>query len=109
MSAPILSVARRFDEQVAVVTGGGGGIGSAIAQRLAAEGAHVVVCDVAESAAAATVGSIAGSGGAASVLVFDLTDPAACAGAIEQVVVERGRVDVLVNNAGVNRRGTCCR
>jgi 2-hydroxycyclohexanecarboxyl-CoA dehydrogenase len=105
MNAPVPSTARRFTDQVAVVTGGGGGIGSAIAQRLAAEGAHVVVCDVAETAAAGTAESIAASGGAASVLVFDLTDPAACAGAIEQVVAERGRVDVLVNNAGVNRRG----
>jgi 2-hydroxycyclohexanecarboxyl-CoA dehydrogenase len=105
VSAPVRSTARRFEGQVAVVTGAGGGIGSAIAERLAAEGAHVVVCDVAELNAAATVHTIGESGGAASVLAFDLTDPAACAGAIEQVVTEHGRVDVLVNNAGVNRRG----
>ena len=105
MSAPVPSTARRFEQQVAVVTGAGGGMGSAIAQRFAAEGAHVVVCDVADSAAAATAESIAASGGVASVLAFDLTDPTACAGAIERVVAERGRVDVLANNAGVNRRG----
>jgi 2-hydroxycyclohexanecarboxyl-CoA dehydrogenase len=105
MSAPVLSIARRFEEQVAVVTGAGGGIGSAIAERLAAEGAHVVVCDVAEPNAAATVRTIGERDGAASVLAFDLTDPVACAGAIERVITEHGRVDVLVNNAGVNRRG----
>jgi NAD(P)-dependent dehydrogenase (short-subunit alcohol dehydrogenase family) len=103
--APVPSTARRFERQVAVVTGGGGGIGSAVAERLAAEGAHVVVCDVAEPAAEATAQVIAAGGGVASVLAFDLTDPAACAGAIERVVTDRGRVDVLVNNAGVNRRG----
>ena len=105
MSAPVPSAARRFEEKVAVVTGAGGGIGSAVARRLANEGAHVVVCDVAEPAAAATAGSITGSGGRASVRAFDLTDPAACAGAVEQVVAGHGRIDVLVNNAGVNRRG----
>jgi 2-hydroxycyclohexanecarboxyl-CoA dehydrogenase len=105
MSAPVPSTARRFEDRVAVVSGAGGGIGSAVAKRLAAEGAHVVVCDVAETEAAATAGSIAASGGAASTLCFDLTDPSACTGAIERVVTERGRVDVLVNNAGVNRRG----
>jgi len=105
MSAPVPSAARRFEGKVAVVTGAGGGIGSAVARRLAAEGAHVAVCDVAEPAAAATAASIAGPGGRASILAFDLTDPAACAGAVERVVAEHGRVDVLVNNAGVNRRG----
>jgi 2-hydroxycyclohexanecarboxyl-CoA dehydrogenase len=105
VSAPVPSGARRFAEKVAVVTGAGGGIGSAVARRLAAEGAHVVVCDVAEATAAATAESIFTAGGTASVRPFDLTDMTACAGAVERVVAEHGRVDVLVNNAGVNRRG----
>jgi NAD(P)-dependent dehydrogenase (short-subunit alcohol dehydrogenase family) len=105
MTLPTPSAARRFDGQVAVVTGAGGGIGSAIAGRLAAEGAHVAVCDAMESAAAAAAGSVVADGGSASVLAFDLTDRSACVAATEQVVAEHGRVDVLVNNAGVNRRG----
>jgi 2-hydroxycyclohexanecarboxyl-CoA dehydrogenase len=105
MDAPVPSSARRFDGQVAVVTGAGGGIGSAIARRLAAEGAYVVVCDATETVAAATVESIAESDGLACVLSFDLTDPTACTEAIERVVAGHGRIDVLVNNAGVNRRG----
>jgi 2-hydroxycyclohexanecarboxyl-CoA dehydrogenase len=105
MSAPVLSGARRFEGKVAVITGAGGGIGSAVAGRLAAEGAYVVACDVAEAPAAATAEAIAAAGGATTVLSFDLTDPRACAGAVERVVAEHGRVDVLVNNAGVNRRG----
>lgn len=105
MTAPVPSGARRFGGRVALVTGAGGGIGSAIARRLAGEGAHVIVCDAAEPAADQTVAAITETGGAATSMVFDLTDPASCAAAVEQVVAERGRVDVLVNNAGVNRRG----
>ena len=104
MSTPVLSTARRFEEQVAVVTGAGGGIGGAIAERLAAEGSQVIVCDVDVAAADTVVARISGSGGRATVLAFDLTDPVACATAVEQVVAEHGRLDVLVNNAGINRR-----
>lgn len=95
----------RFAGLVAVVTGAGGGIGTAIARRLAAEGAHVVVCDADSSGAGTTVETILGEGGAASVSAFDLSDPGACRAAIERVVTELGRLDVLVNNAGINRRG----
>lgn len=105
MRAPVIPAVRRFEGTVAVVTGAGGGIGSAIARRLADEGAHVIACDVVAAAAIETVAGITETGGRASALAFDLTDLAACADAVEQVAAEHGRVDVLVNNAGVNRRG----
>lgn len=104
-AAPAPGTSRRFEGRVAFVTGAAGGIGSAIAERLAAEGAHVVACDVQADGARQTVGRILDAGGSATALTFDLTDPAACATAVEGVVGELGRIDVLVNNAGVNRRG----
>jgi NAD(P)-dependent dehydrogenase (short-subunit alcohol dehydrogenase family) len=90
----------RFDGKTALVTGAGGGIGSAISRRLSAEGAHVFICDVNEAAAKEV-----GEGLSAEPLVFDLLDPEASAAAVRQIVESRGRLDVLANNAGVNRRG----
>ena len=98
--APRPANARRFVDQVAVVTGAAGGIGSAIAERLAAEGATVWVCDVSADGAAAVADRIGGRS-----LTFDLSDAAACAAAIATVVQQSGPIDVLINNAGVNRRG----
>lgn len=97
--------AGRFAGKVAMVTGAGGGIGSAIAQRLATEGGHVVVCDVTAGAVDATVASVRENGCSATALVFDLTDRAACAFSVDRVVADHGHLDVLVNNAGANRRG----
>jgi 2-hydroxycyclohexanecarboxyl-CoA dehydrogenase len=98
-------LSRRFGGKVCMVTGAGGGIGSAISARLAAEGGSIVVCDVDDGAAQRTVQAIAEQGGKASALSFDLSDGQACGNAIEDVVSVHGRVDVLVNNAGINRRG----
>jgi 2-hydroxycyclohexanecarboxyl-CoA dehydrogenase len=97
--------ARRFTDTVSVITGAGGGIGSAISRRLAAEGSHIVACDMDAAAAERTVAGIIAGGGAATALVFDLADARACATAAERIVGELGRIDVLANNAGINRRG----
>lgn len=87
---------RRLAGRVAVVTGAGGGIGRAIAARLASEGTYVVAVDRDAGGVRDTVDAI-GSG--ASAAVVDLTDRAARAGIVDAVVAERGRVDILVNDA----------
>ncbi|MFJ4028998.1 SDR family NAD(P)-dependent oxidoreductase [Paenarthrobacter sp. NPDC089989] len=98
-------LAGRFAGKTALVTGAGGGIGSAISLRLASEGAHVYVADANEVAAKEVAASILAEGFSAEPLVFDLLDAAASAAAIQQIVEARGRLDVLANNAGINRRG----
>ena len=102
MSGP--PMARRFIGRVAVVTGAAGGIGGATAQRLAREGAVVVLVDLSERVKE-VADAIQGAGGVAEPAVVDLTDPAGCTALVEDVVARHGQIDVLVNNAGVNRRG----
>jgi 2-hydroxycyclohexanecarboxyl-CoA dehydrogenase len=95
----------RFEGRTAVVTGAGGGIGTAIALRLASEGAHVVVCDAVATGAASTVQQILDAGGSAEPAVFDVASGEEVRGFADRVLAARGVVDVLVNNAGINRRG----
>lgn len=99
---------KRFAGKVALVTGGGGGIGSATCRRLAAEGAHVFVADAVAENATGVAAQIRGAGGAAEEIVFDLTSAEACREAVASIEaqVERGALDLLVNNAGAMRRGT---
>lgn len=85
-----------LESKVALVTGGGRGIGAACARRLAAEGASVVVTGRTESEIAAIAGEVGGL-----AVRADFTDRASVDALIEQVRAERGRVDVLVNNAGI--------
>jgi 3-oxoacyl-[acyl-carrier protein] reductase len=82
--------------QVAFVTGGGSGLGAAICRRLAADGAHVVVNDLDRGAAEAVAGEVGGRG-----LAFDVVDAAAVDAAVDAVVAEHGRLDIVVNNAGI--------
>lgn len=95
----------RFENKVAIVTGGAGGIGSAIAGRLAAEGATVVVSDVNLEAAQGVAEAIQGNGGKAIAVAADIAQGEACRALVETVVRQLGGIDVLVNNAGINRRG----
>jgi 2-hydroxycyclohexanecarboxyl-CoA dehydrogenase len=96
---------RRFEDRIAVVTGAAGGIGRAICTRLATEGAHVVACDLDEGAVAAIVEDLRADDLVAEPLAFDLADGGSCHAAMADVLERHGRVDVLVNNAGINRRG----
>ncbi len=87
----------RLDERIAIVTGAGQGIGKAIAEKLAAEGATVIATDVNEGTAKATAD---GLGGASVGLVTDVTRRGSVDAMVEQVMDRFGRIDVLVNNAG---------
>src|SRR5438128_4801160 len=91
----------RLADQVALVTGGGRGIGQAIACAFAAEGAHVVVADVDADAASVTAASIAASGGSALAVQTDVTSPEAQDRLFARVAERFQRLDVLVNNAGI--------
>lgn len=86
----------------ALVTGGSGGIGAAICQRLATDGHHVIVhANRGLERAEAVVASIRAAGGSAEAIAFDLTDRAATAAALE-TLQEAGPVQILVNNAGIH-------
>jgi 3-oxoacyl-[acyl-carrier protein] reductase len=88
----------RLHDRVALVTGGGNGMGRAYCERLAAEGARVAVADVDLTAAAAAAGALGPD--AALAVDLDVRDEASVAHAVEAVVRRWGRIDVLVNNAG---------
>ena len=91
-----------FQNKIALVTGGSRGIGRAIAQELARRGAQVVLSYAGnEAAATETVKAIVDAGGKAKSIRFDVSDSEACSKAIDDVITEFGRLDVLVNNAGV--------
>ena len=89
---------RELAGRVAFVTGGAGGIGSAVARALAAEGACVVACDLDEEGAAEVAGSLPQPGIAARA---DVTDEGEVARAYRKTVLEYGGVDVVVSNAGL--------
>jgi 3-oxoacyl-[acyl-carrier protein] reductase len=95
--------------RVALVTGASRGIGRAIALRLARDGRHVVLLSRSEGPLADLKSQIESAGGSASFKAVDVSDSAAFAKAIEDVVTERGRLDVLVNNAGITRDGLLLR
>jgi NAD(P)-dependent dehydrogenase (short-subunit alcohol dehydrogenase family) len=89
-------MAAEFDGLVAAVTGGASGIGAAIAQRLMADGARVAVLD--RDVSDAPEGALA--------VRADVTDDASVRAAVDRVLQEWGRLDVLVNNAGIGAQGT---
>ncbi len=91
-----------LDGKLALVTGGGSGIGEGIARAMAEHGARVIVADVNRAGAERVAEAI---GGAASAFELDVSDRSACEAASNQIERDFGPISVLVNNAGIIRRG----
>lgn len=93
----------RLADKVALVTGSGSGIGRAIAERFAREGARVIVNDLHRDRADETVQRIAAAGGEALAIQADVTQSAAVQAMVDQGLAAFGRIDILVNNAGASQ------
>ncbi|ASP48242.1 SDR family NAD(P)-dependent oxidoreductase [Cognaticolwellia beringensis] len=89
----------RFQDKVAFITGGGSGIGAATAQRLAEEGAKVIICGRRLAPLDEVVAGIREQGGKAQAMQVDVSDEQAFVNALEQTAKEHGGLDILVNNA----------
>jgi len=94
----------RLSGKVALVTGSARGIGRAIAELFSAEGATVVVSDVGSDAGAReTLDALEAAGGKGMVEMFDVSDPGQVEAGVKNILEAQGRIDVLVNNAGITR------
>lgn len=96
-------MANFLENRVAIITGAGGGLGAAHARVMASEGCAVVVNDINEAAAQAVVDEITNAGGKAIVNTSDITNYADSENAVKQSIETFGSLDIVVNNAGVNR------
>ena len=91
----------RFDGKVALVTGGGSGLGHTTARRLASEGAKVIVSDIKLDAAKGTVDAIITAGGQAVAIAQDTSKPEDCEAAVKAAVERFGALHLALNNAGI--------
>jgi NAD(P)-dependent dehydrogenase (short-subunit alcohol dehydrogenase family) len=98
------SVPKLFDlsNQVAIVTGSGRGLGAAIAHGLAEAGASVMLCSRTKAEVESTTAEIVRKGRKAAALVADTSDRASCQHLVDQTVARFGKLDVLINNAGID-------
>lgn len=92
-----------LEGHIAAVTGGGSGIGQGICLAYAREGARVIILDVNPDGAKETIGLIEAAGGKVSAVKLDVTDRQACRAAAAEIG-KSGKISILVNNAGINRR-----
>jgi len=100
---------KQLENQIAVVTGAGRGIGRAIALKFANEGADVVVVSRTQENSEKVAAEIRALGRKAWAFAVDVADSAAVSAAAEKILAEAGKVDILVNNAGVTRDGLLMR
>ena len=103
MSAPDHAGPDRFAGRVAIVTGGGSGLGHATASRLSRQGASVAVLDIRRDAAEDTAKEIIDAGGSAHACEVDVSDPGSVGAAVSEVAASLGRPQILVNCAGVGQ------
>ena len=96
----------RVLDKIALVTGAGSGLGEAMARRLAEEGALVVATDIDLAAVQRVAAAIVAAGGRAEAELQDVTDEARWTALVDAVLARHGRLDVLVNNAGIALTGT---
>jgi NAD(P)-dependent dehydrogenase (short-subunit alcohol dehydrogenase family) len=93
----------RVKDKVAIVTGGAAGIGLAIAERLAAEGASIAIADLNEAGAKEAAKAIEARGGRAGGFTIDVSKRDQAQALVRDVLAWAGRIDILVNNAGITR------
>src|SRR4051794_8614139 len=93
----------RLEGKVALVTGAANGIGAATAQRLAREGAKLVLIDLSEDSLSQTASAISDAGGETLALGGNVSRADEMAGIVQQAKARFGRIDILINNAGINR------
>jgi NAD(P)-dependent dehydrogenase (short-subunit alcohol dehydrogenase family) len=105
VNAAMLQVPRhRFEGRIALITGGGTGLGRAVAELLSREGAHVAIAGRREEVLATAVDELAANGGEAFAVRCDVRSDDSCADTIEKVVRRYGRIDTIIMSAGIRVR-----
>jgi NAD(P)-dependent dehydrogenase (short-subunit alcohol dehydrogenase family) len=91
----------RLDNKIAIITGGGTGIGEATCRRFAEEGAHVAIFEISRENGEATAATLRHAGFEAEAFQVDVRDEGSVSAAVEKVIGRWGRIDILVNNAAI--------